>query len=107
MNPHYGDYYQKGHPPADYLDPNPILFPAVKKGTRFLFTILVRDTSVNLRLSKEQLDESFSRIEEQQFTAEELAKQATELLQKALSARGAGGKTRTDYGYFSSNAVPL
>ncbi len=37
MNPHYGDYYKEGKPPADYLEPNPIKFLTVAKNTEFVF----------------------------------------------------------------------
>lgn len=44
MNPHYGDYYSDDNektPPADYLDPNPIKFLTVKRGTVFVFRSMV------------------------------------------------------------------
>lgn len=41
LNPHYGDYYPEGSnsSPADYLDPVPCLFLAVREGTRFSFLL--------------------------------------------------------------------
>jgi len=39
MNSHYGDYYQSGKAPADWLSPNPIHFLALKEGIVFGFSL--------------------------------------------------------------------
>ena len=39
MNSHYGEYYQSGKAPADWLSPNPIHFLALKEGIVFEFNL--------------------------------------------------------------------
>lgn len=76
MNPHYGEYYQGDKPPADYLNPVPITFLAVKAGEKFSFAISSREN--------------------------ELANKAKEWLMGGLTELGVGGKTNVGYGYFKS-----
>lgn len=83
MNVHYGDYYTNkganGHPPADYLSPNPIPFLTVGKNTEFLFVLASRE--------KGEKGESW------------LAK-AEKWLKGGLKEMGVGAKTMVGYGYF-------
>ena len=79
MTPHYGDYYmdktdQNGNPipPADWLEPNPITFLTLDRGTKFRFDV--------------------------QSSEQGLANTAKEWLKKAVSMLGVGGKTMTGYG---------
>lgn len=77
MNVHYGDYYgdKEGKiPPGDWMNPNPIFFLAVEKGTKFRFCVA----------SKEK----------------ELAEKTMELLKEAAKNIGIGAKTSAGYGYF-------
>jgi CRISPR-associated protein Cmr6 len=77
MNVHYRDYYQDekgGIPPGDWMNPNPIFFLAVEKGTKFRFALASRN--------------------------EELVEKAKTLLKEALENLGIGAKTSAGYGYF-------
>ncbi|MCX8167302.1 MAG: type III-B CRISPR module RAMP protein Cmr6 [Candidatus Micrarchaeota archaeon] len=40
MNPHYPEYYQGSEPPADWQNPNPIIFLTVPENTQFNFYFL-------------------------------------------------------------------
>jgi CRISPR-associated protein Cmr6 len=78
MNPHYGDYYSDENgetPPADYLDPTPIKFLTVSKGTKFTFRALVPQDS-NL------------------FEPVKIA------FENAIKDEGVGAKTAVGYGRF-------
>ena len=85
MTPHMGDWYEKGgenkhdakNTPADWHNPVPILFLAVKKAT-FLFGVASR-----AQTSKEELQE------------------AMKYLGEALEFVGAGAKTAAGYGRFA------
>ncbi|RLG58464.1 MAG: type III-B CRISPR module RAMP protein Cmr6 [Candidatus Hydrothermarchaeota archaeon] len=77
MNVHYPDYYrdESGRtPPGDWMNPNPIFFLAVEKGTRFRFALASKD--------------------------KDLAEKTKELLKEALEKIGIGAKTSAGYGYF-------
>jgi len=75
MNIHYGDYYQKGEIPGDWMNPNPVFFLTVE-GVKFIFTIVSKD--------------------------EKLKEKAIELLKEAVSTMGIGAKTSAGYGYFEN-----
>jgi len=92
MTPHYGDYYSSEgkKPPADYLDPNPIVFLTVKEGVRFLFYLGARDLKNNGSMI---------------MNAEDILCYAKEWLWGALSTLGAGAKTSVGYGYFQDFQV--
>lgn len=90
MTPHMGDWYAEGGKisdvkkdsdkiPADWHDPKPIPFLAVKNAG-FLFSIAKRrpDSDINIG-------------------------EVFEFLDKALTYLGAGAKTQTGYGYMSSD----
>lgn len=87
MTPHYGKWYEQGNSitnlnqsekiPADWHDPIPVDFLTVKKDTKFLFIIAVRE-------------------EKDHKQAEEAMKQ----LEQALQYIGAGAKTAAGYGFF-------
>ena len=79
MNPHYGQYYSdeaNRTPPGDYLDPNPIKFLTVARGTVFVFRALVDKSRPDL------ID-----MVKTAFT-------------KALREEGVGAKTAVGYGFF-------
>lgn len=79
MNPHYGKYYGDDTgktPPADYLDPVPVQFLTVRKGTVFIFRAVVHETETG----QETIAEAF-------YTA--------------LTEQGFGAKTAVGYGHFS------
>jgi len=79
MNVHYGDYYRdESHktPPGDWMNPNPVFFLAVEKGTKFKFTVASKDKN--------------------------LANNAMNLLKDAITKLGIGAKTSASYGYFES-----
>lgn len=80
MNPHYGKYYsddQNRTPPADHLDPNPIKFLTVSKGTVFIFRALV---------DKEK---------------PEFVEKVKTAFVKAITEEGVGAKTAVGYGLFA------
>lgn len=81
MNPHYGEYYQDGKPPADYLSPVPIKFLTVKAGTEFTFRVLIKD--------------------------EKLETHVIEMLKKALKEHGLGAKTAIGYGVFGDKQTDI
>jgi len=101
MNPHYGDYYSSegDAPPADYLNPNPIVFLTVKAGTRYRFALAARPAQFDLALPPGASGEE-SRTVSVSFPAEELLSLAEGWLRSALTQLGAGGKTRAGYGIF-------
>lgn len=75
MNPHYGEYYRGGNmPPADYLNPVPVYFLTVEKGSKFSFAVASSSNNANL------------------------AKEAECWLKEALIELGIGAKTTTGYG---------
>ncbi|HZU05385.1 MAG TPA: type III-B CRISPR module RAMP protein Cmr6 [Chloroflexota bacterium] len=81
INVHYPEYYRSGSdrtapvsPPTEWQNPNPVLFLAVGRETRFAFAVAAREA--------------------------ELAARALAWLQGALQTTGLGGKTRAGYGLF-------
>jgi CRISPR-associated protein Cmr6 len=88
MNSHYGDYYQSGKAPADWLSPNPIHFLALKEGIDFEF---------NLGLAPlEPMEDNEERL---------LLEIARRLLKVGLENFGVGNKKRKGYGWFSDKTV--
>ena len=73
MNPHYGEYYNGEKPPADYLEPKPIKFLAVKEKETFIFRAVAK---------------------------KEIAKQVQIALIRAITKEGVGAKTALGYGIF-------
>ncbi len=91
MTPHYGKWYKQGGEikdykaepeklPADWHEPNPVVFLAVDKPTSFLFSIAPRHPP--------KLPSDFVEIDE-----------ALDVLAKALEWLGAGAKTAVGYGH--------
>lgn len=82
MTVHYGEYYrdtgsgEQRVPPADWMQPNPIPFLTVAQGVPFVFFLAARQKSV--------------------------LEQGITCLQNSLTKLGAGAKTNSGYGYFSS-----
>jgi len=88
MNSHYGDYYQSGKAPADWLSPNPIHFLALKEGIVFEF---------NLGLAPlEPMEDNEEKL---------LLETARKLLEVGLKNFGVGNKKRKGYGWFSDKTV--
>jgi CRISPR-associated protein Cmr6 len=88
MNSHYGDYYQSGKAPADWLNPNPIHFLALKEGIVFEF---------NLGLAPlEPMEDNEEKL---------LLETARKLLEVGLKNFGVGNKKRKGYGWFSDKTV--
>jgi CRISPR type III-B/RAMP module RAMP protein Cmr6 len=94
MTPHYGDYYMekkddKGNliPPADYLEPNPITFLTIDKGSQFQFGVQAREHTL-----------STGNLAGHAATGNPLVTVAEEWLKKAISDNGVGGKTLIGYG---------
>jgi len=79
MTPHYGDYYAKGGPPADWLTPNPIPFLTVAIDQPFQFALAPRKPG-----GQERSDCGL----------------AAQWLKVALHGIGAGAKTAVGYGRF-------
>lgn len=80
MTPHYGDWYQKGEAPGDWMSPNPVLFFTVPAKTKFHFALAPRH----------RLDNQCRKD----------AAKAAKWLKQALKWLGAGAKTKTGYGRF-------
>jgi CRISPR-associated protein Cmr6 len=88
MNSHYGEYYQSGKAPADWLSPNPIHFLALKEGIVFEF---------NLGLAPlEPMEDNEEKL---------LLETARKLLEVGLKNFGVGNKKRKGYGWFSDKTV--
>jgi CRISPR-associated protein Cmr6 len=79
MTPHYGDYYEKGAMPGDWLSPNPIPFLTVAFGQSFQFALAPNATS-----EQNKRDCAL----------------AAQWLESALIWMGAGAKTAVGYGRF-------
>jgi CRISPR-associated protein Cmr6 len=83
MNPHYGRYYQADEAPADWLNPTPIHFLALKEGIVFEF---------NLGLAPlEPMEDNEEKL---------LLETARRLLEVGLENFGVGNKKRKGYGWF-------
>ena len=78
MTPHYGDYYEKGAVPGDWLSPNPIPFLTVGSDQHFQFALSPRTPA----------------------DAADVATSAS-WLEEALKWLGAGAKTAVGYGRFA------
>lgn len=74
MTPHFGEYYTKNEPPADYLNPTPITFICIKENVNFKFYLASKN--------------------------ENSLKLADKLLKGALENIGVGAKTSLGYGLF-------
>jgi len=85
MNPHYAEYYSKGKAPGDYLNPTPIKFLTVKKGTKFIFRILVNK------------DKSYYDLKNNKNLKDLVLK----AVKKSLEEEGIGAKTAVGYGLFT------
>ena len=88
MNSHYGDYYQSGKAPADWLSPNPIHFLALKEGIVFEFSLGLAPLGP-MEDNEEKL----------------LLETARKLLEVGLKNFGVGNKKRKGYGWFSDKTV--
>jgi len=88
MNPHYRKYYQADEAPADWLNPTPIHFLALKEGIVFEF---------NLGLAPlEPMEDNEEKL---------LLETARKLLEVGLKNFGVGNKKRKGYGWFSDKTV--
>jgi len=88
INSHYGDYYQSGKAPADWLNPNPIHFLALKEGIVFEFSL------------------GLAPLEPMEYNEEKLLlATARKLLEVGLENFGVGNKKRKGYGWFSDKTV--
>lgn len=88
MNSHYGEYYQSGKAPADWLSPNPIHFLALREGIDFEF---------NLGLAPlEPMEDNEEKL---------LLVTARKLLEVGLKNFGVGNKKRKGYGWFSDKTL--
>jgi CRISPR-associated RAMP protein, Cmr6 family len=83
MNSHYGDYYQSGKAPADWLNPNPIHFLALKEGIFFEFSLGLAPF--------EPMEDNEEKL---------LLETARKLLEVGLKNFGVGNKKRKGYGWF-------
>ncbi len=88
MNSHYGDYYQSGKAPADWLNPNPIHFLALKEGIVFEFSLGLAPL--------EPMEDNEEKL---------LLATAKKLLEVGLKNFGVGNKKRKGYGWFSDKTV--
>ncbi len=91
MNPHYGNYYSEGKPPADYHNPNPIFFLTVEN-TPFEFIIGIKEKD-NQKIKLDDFEGEVLNV-------------ASEWLKKALQEHGIGAKTAVGYGYFAQEKNP-
>jgi CRISPR-associated protein Cmr6 len=83
MNSHYGDYYQSGKAPADWLSPNPIHFLALKEGIDFEFSLGLAPL--------EPMEDNQEKL---------LLETARKSLKVGLENFGVGNKKRKGYGWF-------
>jgi CRISPR-associated protein Cmr6 len=83
MNSHYGDYYQSGKAPADWLNPNPIHFLALKEGIDFEFSLGLAPL--------EPMEDNEEKL---------LLETVRRLLEVGLKNFGVGNKKRKGYGWF-------
>lgn len=83
MNSHYGDYYQSGKAPADWLSPTPIHFLALKEGIIFEFSLGLAPL--------EPMEDNEEKL---------LLETARKLLEVGLKNFGVGNKKRKGYGWF-------
>jgi CRISPR-associated protein Cmr6 len=83
MNSHYGEYYQSGKVPADWLNPNPIHFLALKEGIDFEFSLGLAPL--------EPMEDNEEKL---------LLETARKLLEVGLKNFGVGNKKRKGYGWF-------
>lgn len=83
LNPHYGEYYEKKKPPADYLEPVPVNFLALQN-TKFQFILATHNN--------EEVEWEGKKIK--------LLDLAWNLTNEALTESGVGAKTAVGYGYF-------
>ncbi|MFZ8860178.1 MAG: type III-B CRISPR module RAMP protein Cmr6 [Thermocrinis sp.] len=88
MNSHYGDYYQSGKAPADWLSPTPIHFLALKEGIIFEFSLGLAPL--------EPMEDNEEKL---------LLETARKLLEVGLKNFGVGNKKRKGYGWFSDKTV--
>jgi CRISPR-associated RAMP protein, Cmr6 family len=88
MNSHYGDYYQSGKAPADWLSPNPIHFLALKEGIDFEFSLGLAPL--------EPMEDNEEKL---------LLETARKLLEVGLKNFGLGNKKRKGYGWFSDKTI--
>ena len=91
MNNHFPDYYEEKAPPADYQNPRPIKFLAVKD-TKFKFFIGLKK---NIKLDNLEKFDDNERI----INKEHLLEYTTNLLKEAFELNGIGAKTSIGYGY--------
>jgi CRISPR type III-B/RAMP module RAMP protein Cmr6 len=85
MNNHYDKWYNEGKPPADYYNPNPIIFLTVQE-LSFQFMI-------GLQKGKDNPNIKFADKSGDMLTVVSL------LLKDALQEKGIGAKTAVGYGY--------
>ncbi|MCG0276433.1 MAG: type III-B CRISPR module RAMP protein Cmr6 [Thermosediminibacteraceae bacterium] len=57
MNPHYTDYYSKGREPADWCDPNLVLFLTVEKAVFHIPLVYLTREAKSLKISGKTLEE--------------------------------------------------
>jgi len=109
MNPHYSKYYTQGEPPAeeppaDWENPNPIVFLTLKKGIPFCFNVLFDEFR-----AKEILNEYNDSPETKKIPTilnnwftnlSKLTDLVKEWIKTALEEYGVGAKTRVGYGRF-------
>jgi CRISPR-associated protein Cmr6 len=88
MNSHYGDYYQSGKVPADWLNPNPIHFLVLKEGIVFEFSLGLAPL--------EPMEDNEEKL---------LLETARKLLKVGLENFGVGNKKRKGYGWFSDKTL--
>jgi CRISPR-associated protein Cmr6 len=80
MNPHYSQYYQGSAPPADYLNPVPVMFLTIAPGSELLFAVACGDKSLSEQQRRDLVDT------------------AAKWLQAGLTKMGVGAKTVAGYG---------
>jgi len=73
MNCHYPKYYGDREPPADWQSPNPVYFLTVAPGTKFIFSLVARNSDA--------------------------LQKAEKWLRSGLQHLGVGAKTAAGYGY--------
>ncbi|HFA48250.1 MAG TPA: type III-B CRISPR module RAMP protein Cmr6 [Bacteroidetes bacterium] len=102
MTPHYQEYYMDNEnkiPPADWLEPNPIVFITVKKPV-FDFHFAIRKVTLAKGSVWKALKEMVPENAHRDFRGKTLGGLFKKWLPEALRINGIGAKTAVGYGVF-------
>ncbi len=101
MTPHYGNYYQEGKAPGDWISPVPIPFLAVKEGAIFHFAIVPRRQPCLESQGESEKSSDLPVGESREGNHRADCEIVINWLKEALEWIGAGAKTAVGYGRMS------